>query len=62
MALMADSEANWSCHERDGKLCAGYAARCRDQGVTFKGRPMFRTEVYLKTGTRLVISQVSKSK
>lgn len=56
-ALMDEQEANWSCHEQDGKLCAGYVARCRDTGTPFKGRPMFRSETYLRTGKRLLMTQ-----
>lgn len=55
LALMTKLGANWSCHEQDGKLCAGYVAVCRDEGIPFREKPLFRTETYLRTGEELLM-------
>ena len=53
--LMKKHNSNWSCHEKDGKLCSGYIAICRDEKVPFKNKPMFRSATWLQTGEELVL-------
>lgn len=50
MILCEEQNVNWSCHEQDGKLCAGYVATCLDNGIQFKGKEMIRTSLYLQQG------------
>lgn len=53
--LMRKHNSNWSCHEKDGKLCSGYVAVCRDNNVEFKGKPMFYSETWLRTGEEITV-------
>lgn len=53
--LMKIHNSNWSCHEQDGKMCSGYIAMCRDRNIAFKGKPMFASETWLRTGEEKIM-------
>ena len=53
-ALMSKNHSNWSCHEDNDKLCAGYVAYCKDNNLMYKNLPLFKSVTYLETGEELV--------
>lgn len=50
LEMCQEHRLSWSCHGQDGKLCAGFVAVCRDEGISLKGMELMSTETYLKTG------------
>lgn len=49
--IKQDYNFNWECHEGTGKICAGFVAVCKDEGLDYKTGHLIDTTHYLRTGT-----------
>lgn len=58
MEITKKTRMHWSCHEKDGKLCAGYAQHVMEKGEKLdKEWPMFSTAAYLREGVTIAASR-----
>lgn len=48
--LKRNHNANWQCHEGNGKICAGYVQMAKEEGVDYKSGFLIDTPHYLNTG------------